>query len=166
MRLHDALGGNGSAENFERTAAKVFGKINQLHSETGIRLINAKSINRFLIGEPFERDRDFNIEGDLPETSEQCLDQFVDILAFDKRHLDIDLSKLKLPIRPLVLIGGISYSLYLLHQYIGVSLIALLKRGANVPDLVAASIAALACGLLAFTLTRMVEVKRPTRNII
>jgi peptidoglycan/LPS O-acetylase OafA/YrhL len=62
-----------------------------------------------------------------------------------------------LAIRPLVFIGGISYSLYLVHQYIGVSLIAWLKRGLHLPDLAAAAIATLACGILAWGLTRLVE---------
>jgi peptidoglycan/LPS O-acetylase OafA/YrhL len=62
-----------------------------------------------------------------------------------------------LAFRPLVSLGGISYSLYMIHEYIGVSMIALLKRGLQIPDLLAAAVAAIACGLLAFALNRLVE---------
>jgi peptidoglycan/LPS O-acetylase OafA/YrhL len=76
----------------------------------------------------------------------------VAFVLFSLRKLDW------LAVRPLVFVGGISYSLYLLHQFIGVSLIALIKRASGLPDLLVAAIAALACGLLAFALTRLVEV--------
>lgn len=76
----------------------------------------------------------------------------VAFVLFSLRKLDW------LAVRPPVFVGGISYSLYLLHQFIGVSMIALIKRGYGLPDLLVAAIAALACGLLAFALTRLVEV--------
>jgi peptidoglycan/LPS O-acetylase OafA/YrhL len=66
-----------------------------------------------------------------------------------------------LAVRPLVFVGSISYSFYLLHQYIGVSLIPYLTRGLHLPDLLACTATALVSGLLAFVLTRIVEI--PTK---
>jgi peptidoglycan/LPS O-acetylase OafA/YrhL len=63
-----------------------------------------------------------------------------------------------LAFRPLVFLGGISYSMYLIHEYIGVSLIVMLKRTLQIPDLLAAAVAAFVCGLLAFAMTRLIEV--------
>ena len=59
--------------------------------------------------------------------------------------------------RPLVFIGTVSYSLYLLHQYLGVMLIGWLTREAHAPDLLAAATAALACVLLATLFKYTVE---------
>jgi len=63
----------------------------------------------------------------------------------------------RIAFRPMVFIGGISYSLYLIHEYIGVSLIAVLRHRLQLPDLLAAALAALVCGLLAFAMTRLIE---------
>jgi peptidoglycan/LPS O-acetylase OafA/YrhL len=63
-----------------------------------------------------------------------------------------------LAIRPLVFIGEISYSLYLLHQYVGVTLIATLTRVAGASDLLAATVAAAACIALAYAVTSLVEI--------
>ncbi len=67
-----------------------------------------------------------------------------------------------LAIRPLVFLGSISYSFYLLHQYIGVSLIRQLTP--YLPDLVALCVAASCCVGLAFALTRWVEL--PAKALI
>jgi peptidoglycan/LPS O-acetylase OafA/YrhL len=58
----------------------------------------------------------------------------------------------------LVFVGGISYSLYLLHQYIGVAVIRLLKQDLALPDLVTVSCAVLMCAALAYALARFVEI--------
>lgn len=58
---------------------------------------------------------------------------------------------------PLVFIGGISYSLYLLHQYIGVSLIPFFTRALHLPDLVAFAAVAGICGIMAYAFTRWIE---------
>ena len=63
-----------------------------------------------------------------------------------------------LAVRPLVFLGGISYSLYLLHQYIGVSLIPFFTRGLGLPDIAAACCVAAVCMALAYLLMRGVEV--------
>jgi len=62
-----------------------------------------------------------------------------------------------LTFRPLVFVGGISYSLYLVHEYIGVSLIAILEHRLHVPDLVAALVAVVVSGALAHVMTRFIE---------
>jgi peptidoglycan/LPS O-acetylase OafA/YrhL len=59
--------------------------------------------------------------------------------------------------RPLRFLGEISYSLYLIHAYVGVILIALFTRQFGAPDLVAAFAATLICVSLAYGLTRAVE---------
>jgi peptidoglycan/LPS O-acetylase OafA/YrhL len=63
-----------------------------------------------------------------------------------------------LAVRPLVFLGGISYSFYLLHQFIGVSLIPIFTRRLHLPDLAACTAAALFTGTLSFALTRLVEI--------
>jgi peptidoglycan/LPS O-acetylase OafA/YrhL len=63
-----------------------------------------------------------------------------------------------LAVRPLVFVGGISYSLYLLHQYVGVSLIPIFTQGLHLPDLVAFATAALVCGVMAYAVTRWIEI--------
>lgn len=62
-----------------------------------------------------------------------------------------------LAFRPLVFLGGISYSLYLVHEYIGVSLIAILEHRLHLPDLLAALVAVFASGALAYVMTRFIE---------
>jgi peptidoglycan/LPS O-acetylase OafA/YrhL len=59
---------------------------------------------------------------------------------------------------PLVFLGGISYSFYLLHQYIGVSLIPIFTKVLALPDLLAMLAAGLVCGGLAYGLTRCIEI--------
>ena len=63
-----------------------------------------------------------------------------------------------LAVRPLVFLGGISYSFYLLHQFIGVSLIPFFTRTLALPDLLAVLATAGICGTLAYLLTRLVEI--------
>lgn len=62
-----------------------------------------------------------------------------------------------LALRPLVFIGGVSYSLYLVHQYLGVMLIGALRQATGLPDLVVASIATAACILVATLFARCIE---------
>jgi peptidoglycan/LPS O-acetylase OafA/YrhL len=59
--------------------------------------------------------------------------------------------------RPLKVLGEISYSLYLIHAYVGVILIALFTRQLGAPDFVAAVAATLICVSLAYGLTKAVE---------
>lgn len=58
--------------------------------------------------------------------------------------------------RPLLFLGGISYSLYLIHQNLGVILIGRLTR-LGFPDLLAASVSVATVVGLAFALTTVVE---------
>jgi peptidoglycan/LPS O-acetylase OafA/YrhL len=69
-----------------------------------------------------------------------------------------------LAIRPLLFIGDISYSLYLLHQYIGVSLIAIFKQRWGFPDLIATGVSASICIVMAYYLCRWVE--KPGQQLI
>jgi peptidoglycan/LPS O-acetylase OafA/YrhL len=69
-----------------------------------------------------------------------------------------------LAIRPLLFIGDISYSLYLLHQYIGVSLIAIFRHRWGFPDLLATGASASICIVLAYYLCRWVE--KPGQKLI
>jgi len=69
-----------------------------------------------------------------------------------------------LAVAPLQFLGKISYSLYLVHAYIGIILIGLLTRVYRVPDLIAALGAAIACLALAYALTETVE--RPIKRTL
>ena len=68
-----------------------------------------------------------------------------------------------LAIRPLLFIGGISYPLYLLHQYLGVSLIPYLTAF-HVPDLLAFGAVAVLCCAMAYAITRWIEI--PAKRLI
>jgi peptidoglycan/LPS O-acetylase OafA/YrhL len=57
---------------------------------------------------------------------------------------------------PLLFLGRISYSLYLLHQFIGVSIIRLAKT-TGVSDVVALAVAMACCVAIAFVVTTLVE---------
>ena len=67
-----------------------------------------------------------------------------------------------LAVRPLVFLGSVSYSFYLLHQYIGVTLIGHLTD--YLPDMPAMFMAAAVCVLLAYLSTRFVEI--PAKDAI
>jgi peptidoglycan/LPS O-acetylase OafA/YrhL len=69
-----------------------------------------------------------------------------------------------LAVAPLKFLGRISYSLYLVHAYIGIILIGLLTRVYRTPDLIAALGAAIGCTALAYTLTEAVE--RPVKRAL
>ncbi len=58
---------------------------------------------------------------------------------------------------PLLFFGDISYSLYLVHQHIGVSIVRLARSVLGVPDLVAVLMAMLCTVVLAYAITRYVE---------
>lgn len=66
-------------------------------------------------------------------------------------------ANVRLPLGPLPYLGRISYSLYLLHQNIGVTIIALLKRTTHCPDLVAFLAAATAATGLAALVFHTIE---------
>jgi peptidoglycan/LPS O-acetylase OafA/YrhL len=68
-----------------------------------------------------------------------------------------------LAIRPLLLVGAVSYPLYMLHQYIGVSLIPYLTR-LHLPDLVCFAAVTAACIAMAYAFTRWIE--RPAKRLI
>ena len=59
--------------------------------------------------------------------------------------------------RPLLLIGEISYSLYLLHENIGITIIRQLRLRLQLPDLLAALAAFAICVPLAWATVRLVE---------
>jgi len=63
-----------------------------------------------------------------------------------------------LAVRPLTILGEISYSLYLIHAYVGITLIGLVTRRTGAPDLIAVLFATLVCVGLAFALTKGVEI--------
>jgi peptidoglycan/LPS O-acetylase OafA/YrhL len=62
-----------------------------------------------------------------------------------------------LALRALVFVGGISYSLYLLHQYVGVILISALRQSTGMHDLLSAFVATVSCVFLASLFTRHIE---------
>jgi peptidoglycan/LPS O-acetylase OafA/YrhL len=62
-----------------------------------------------------------------------------------------------LAIRPLQSLGEISYSLYLIHAYIGIVIIALFTRQLGAPDFVAVIATALICVGVAYIMTIAVE---------
>lgn len=66
--------------------------------------------------------------------------------------------------RPLRFLGEISYSLYLIHAYVGIILIALLTRQLGAPDFVAAVVATLICVGLSYGLTTAVE--KPAKRAV
>jgi peptidoglycan/LPS O-acetylase OafA/YrhL len=69
-----------------------------------------------------------------------------------------------LAMRPLSWLGEISYSLYLIHAYVGIILIALFTRRLGAPDIFAAAAAMLLCVGLAYAMTKAVE--RPAKRAV
>lgn len=69
-----------------------------------------------------------------------------------------------LAIQPLRFLGEISYSLYLIHANVGITLIGLFTRRLQAPDLIAVLAAALVCVGLAYALTRAVE--KPAKRAV
>jgi peptidoglycan/LPS O-acetylase OafA/YrhL len=62
-----------------------------------------------------------------------------------------------LGVRPLLFVGAVSYPLYLIHQYVGVSLIGQLTSRVHLPDLMAAVTAGGICVVIAYLVLRFVE---------
>ncbi len=55
--------------------------------------------------EPLEGRRHVNVQRGLPDALQQALDQGVDVLALDERHLDVNLAELELAVGALVLVA-------------------------------------------------------------
>src|SRR5262249_54542771 len=102
--FYNATVGHGATEHFETATSKLLRKSHEFHSKPRIRLIYPEAIDGLLKGQPFEWSGDIDVEGRLPDAFEHALDEVVDVLALDEGHLDIHLSKFKLPVRPLVFI--------------------------------------------------------------
>src|SRR5205823_2290077 len=57
------------------------------------------------VGNPRERSGDVQAAANLPQPRKQSLDQPVNVVAIDERHLDVNLGELELAIRPLVFVA-------------------------------------------------------------
>src|SRR5260370_40793392 len=99
-RLHDAAGGDRAPEYIEAAGAKLFRKIGQLHPEARGRFVAAVAIERLLKREALERRGGVHPQRCLPDPLQESLDQMIDVLALDERHLDVDLREFQLAIGP------------------------------------------------------------------
>jgi hypothetical protein len=86
-------------------AAELLGEVHQFHAEARVGLVDAVAVQRFLEANALERRGHVHVQRGFPDALEQAFDQRVDVLAFDERHLDVDLRELRLPVGALVLVA-------------------------------------------------------------
>ena len=101
---HAALGHH-AAEDLEFARGKVVGHVDDLHVEPRVRLVDAPAVHHFLERDARERGRDVDVERGFPDALQQALDQVVNILPLDERHLNVDLCEFRLAIGPQILVA-------------------------------------------------------------
>ena len=104
-RLHDAAVGDRTAEDFERAGAEFLGEVREFHAEARVRFVDAVAVQRLLEGEAFEWRRHVQVQRDFPDALEQPLNQVINVLAFNERHLDVNLRELRLAVGPQILVA-------------------------------------------------------------
>ena len=104
-RLHHAAGGEHVTEDLELGGGEKVGEIGQQHAEPRIGLVRAVAIGRLLIGHARQGQRGPRPAGRHDHLGDQAVDERVDVVGRDERHLEVDLGELGLPVGAQVLVA-------------------------------------------------------------
>jgi len=97
-RLDRAAAGNGALEHLERGVLEGRGEVGEFHAEAHVGLVHAEAVHRVVIRQAQERGRNVDIENILPNFLHHAFEDAVNILARDKRRLDVHLGELHLAV--------------------------------------------------------------------
>ena len=98
--FHHAASIERAAKNFETAFAKNFAEIDKLHLKTAVRFIAAIAINCLAISESVKRRFDLAVARRFEDRGEHSFGNRENVLWSNERCLDVNLSKLRLPISP------------------------------------------------------------------
>jgi hypothetical protein len=125
----DAVAGDRRGEHLEAGGLEQCPKVHELHREARVGLVDAVAVHGVLVGEARERRGQVVVEHVLPDLLQHALEQRVDVLAVDERHLDVDLRELHLAVGAQVLVAEAAGDLeILLHARDHEDLLELLGR--------------------------------------
>ena len=114
--LHNSTRRNRRLKYLKGRGTERFREIRQLHPISTIRLVDSVGFHRFTKSHPWEGNWNFHPTYLTPNPLDQPLNQSVNVFPPDKRHLQIDLGKFRLPIRPQILIPKTSRYLKILFR--------------------------------------------------
>src|SRR5213079_1251016 len=97
--FYDAAGIKRTAKNLETAFTKGFTKVDQLHFKSAIGFIAAVAIERFTICKPVERRFDVDAARRLKNRCKHPFGDSKNVVGRDERCFDVDLRKLRLPVR-------------------------------------------------------------------
>ena len=99
-----AAGSQHRLKHLEIGTAHCVRQIKYLHAETQIRFIRTIFVHGFVVGESLHRQRHVHVQGCLENFRNHGFHDGQDILPLDKGHLDVELSELRLAIRPQIFV--------------------------------------------------------------
>ena len=94
-----------AAKHFETARGENIAQIRQLHPETAIRLIAAKLVHRFAVGQPWKRRRNFDPARRAKDRSQHSFDERENIRRLDERCFNVDLREFRLAIRAQIFVA-------------------------------------------------------------
>jgi hypothetical protein len=97
--LYDAARVKRTAKNFKTAVPKIFTKIDQLHFKPAIGFIAAVTIEHLTICKPVEWRFDVDVARGFEDRREHSFGDRKNVLRRDERRFDVDLRKLRLPVR-------------------------------------------------------------------
>ena len=92
-------------EDLELTAAKDVPQIDESHTKTTIGFVAAKTIDGLMISQPREWRWNIDRASGFEDCSQHALRQRINVVRCNKRRFDVDLSKLRLAVRPQVFVA-------------------------------------------------------------
>jgi len=110
---HTAAAGNRARENGETAILHQIAQVKQLHAVAGIGLVGAKTLHRFAIGQPGQRESDIHAERFLEHTLHKALADLQNILHRDEGHLQVDLGEFRLAVSAQILVAEAAGNLHI-----------------------------------------------------
>jgi hypothetical protein len=101
---HDDGAHIGRLEHPERRVGEVVGQLGQFEAEPQIRLIRAEAAHRVCVRHPRDRRRQL-VADKFPDSSQHLLSHRDDVIFGNEAHLKVQLSELRLPVSPEILIA-------------------------------------------------------------